>query len=75
MTTLYIREVPPSVAATLKERAAARGQSLSVYVAGELTRLASRPTNDELAARLRAKKRGDGPTTDDILAALEAGRR
>lgn len=75
MTTLYIREVPPAVAATLKERAAARGQSLSAYVAGELTRLASRPTNDELAARLRSKNRSDGPTTDEILAALEAGRR
>ncbi len=75
MTTLYIRDVPPSVAATLKERAAARGQSLSVYVADELTRLASRPTNYEIAARLRDKNRGDGPTADDILAALDAGRQ
>ncbi len=75
MATLYIREVPPAVAATLKERASARGQSLSVYVAGELTRLASRPTNEELASQLRTKNRSDGPTTDDILAALEAGRR
>ncbi len=75
MTTLYIREVPTAVAATLKERAAARGQSLSVYVAGELTRLASRPTNEEIAARLRTRDRSVGPTSDEILAALESGRR
>ena len=36
MTTLYIRDVPDDVAETLKQRAAARGQSLSAYVAAEL---------------------------------------
>ncbi len=75
MTTLYIREVPESVAQTLKERAAAHGMSLSSYVGAELARIAARPTNEEIAARLRARDRSTGPSTDEILAAVEAGRR
>ena len=75
MTTLYIREVPEAVAATLKERAAAQGKSLSSYVGAELARIAARPTNEEIAARLRARDRSKGPNTDEIVAAVEAGRR
>lgn len=75
MATLYIREVPEAVAETLKDRAAARGQSLSAYVAAELARIAARPTNEKIAARLRARDRSIGPSTEDILAAVEAGRR
>lgn len=75
MATLYIREVPEAVAETLKERAAAEGKSLSAYVAAELARLATRPTNAEMVARLRSKDRSQGPGTDDIVAALGAGRR
>jgi plasmid stability protein len=75
MTTLYIRDVPAEVAATLKERAAAAGMSLSAYVAGELARSAARPTNAEIVARLRALDRSAGPSTDEVLAAVQAGRR
>ncbi|WP_415153137.1 FitA-like ribbon-helix-helix domain-containing protein [Propionicimonas sp.] len=75
MATLYIREVPEGVAETLKERAAAQGKSLSAYVGAELARLASRPTNQEIAARLRARDRSTGPSTTEIVAAVEAGRR
>lgn len=75
MTTLYIREVPEAVAETLKERAAAHGQSLSAYVGAELAKIAARPTNEEIAGRLRAKDRSNGPTTDEIVAAVQAGRR
>ena len=75
MTTLYIREVPEAVAETLKERAAAQGKSLSAYVGAELARIAGRPTNEEIAARLRARDRSNGPTTEEIVAAVEAGRR
>ncbi len=73
--TLYIREVPESVAQTLKERAAAQGKSLSAYVGAELARIAARPTNEEVAARLRARDRSTGPSADEIVAAVEAGRR
>lgn len=75
MTTLYIRDVSDDVAATLKERAAAEGMSLSAYVAAELAKVAARPTNSQIVARLRARDRSAGPTSDDIAAALQAGRR
>lgn len=75
MTTLCIRDVSDEVARTLKARAAAEGMSLSAYVAGELTRLASRPTNDEIADRLRQRDRPGGPTARDVVEALGADRR
>lgn len=75
MTTLYIRDVSEDVAATLKERAAAQGMSLSAYVAGELAKIADRPTNEQIVARLRAKDRASGPSSEEIVAAVRAGRR
>lgn len=75
MATLYIRDVSDEVAATLKERAAAEGMSLSAYVASELTKIAARPTNQQIVARLRLRDRSSGPTSDDIVAAVQAGRR
>ena len=75
MTTLYIRDVSDDVAATLKERAAAEGMSLSAYVAAELAKIATPPTNEQIVARLRARDRSSGPSSDDIVAAVQAGRR
>lgn len=75
MKTLYIRDVPDDVADKLKERAAAEGRSLSAYVGAELTKIAARPTNAEIVARLRARDRATGPTTAEIVAALQTGRR
>ena len=75
VATLYVRDVPDDVAETLKERAAAEGASLSAYVAAELTKVAARPTNAEIAARLRTVDRSDGPTTDDIVAMVDSSRR
>ena len=75
MTTLYIRDILEDVAETLKERAAAEGKSLSAYVGAELTRIATRPTNAQVVARLRERDRSAGPTADEILEAVRAGRR
>jgi antitoxin FitA len=75
MTTLYIRDVSDDVAETLKERAAAEGKSLSAYVGAELTTIATRPTNAQVVARLRERDRSGGPTPDEILEAVQAGRR
>ena len=75
MTTLYIRDVSDEVAETLKERAAAEGKSLSAYVGAELTKIATRPTNAEVVARLRERDRSQGPSADEILEAVQAGRR
>ncbi len=55
---LQVKGVPEHVHRTLKARAALRGQTLSDYVRGELERVASRPSPDELMAMLD----GDGPT-------------
>ncbi len=75
MTTLYIRDVSDEVAETLKERAAAEGKSLSAYVGAELTKIAARPTNAQIVARLRNRDRSAGPTADEVLEAVQAGRR
>lgn len=56
-------------------RVAAEGKSLSAYVAGELSKLAARPTNVEIVAKLRSRDRSRGPTTDEIVAEVRAGRR
>ena len=60
---------------TLKERAAAEGKSLSAYVGAELTKIATRPTNAQVVARLRERDRSAGPAADEILEAVRAGRR
>jgi hypothetical protein len=75
MATLYIRDVPEDVAETLKERAAAEGQSLSVYVGAELAKIAARPTNAQIVARLKERDRSSGPTAEEIVAAVQAVRR
>jgi plasmid stability protein len=75
MTTLYIRDVSEEVAETLKQRAAAQGKSLSAYVGAELAKIAARPTNEEIVERLRARDRSNCPTTDEIVAAVQADRR
>ena len=75
MTTLYIRDVSDSVAETLKERAAAAGMSLSSYVANELSRIAERPTNAEIVQRLRSRNRSAGPSTSEIVEAVQNSRR
>jgi len=75
MTTLHIRDVSDDVAATLKERAAGEGKSLSAYVAAELAKIAARPTIEQIVARLTARDRSNGPTPDEIIAAVRAGRR
>ncbi len=75
MTTLYIRDVSEEVAETLKERAGAEGKSLSAYVGAELTKIAARPTNAQIAARLRERERSTGPSSQEIVQVLLAGRR
>lgn len=75
MATLYIRDVSDDVTEALKQRAAAAGMSLSAFVGGELAKLASRPTNAEVAARLRGRDRSGGPTSADIVAAVRFDRR
>lgn len=75
MATLYIRDVPDNVAAILRDRAAAVGMSLSAYAAEQLSQVAATPSNAEIIERLRRRDRSEGPTTDEILVALNETRR
>lgn len=54
-TMVQIRNVPADVHRVLRTRAAQEGLSLSDYVLREVTRLARRPTAQELVARIRAR--------------------
>jgi antitoxin FitA len=57
MPNVLVRDVPDDVHSRLQHRADERGQSLQQYLAGELRRLAERPTIDEVLARI-ARHRG-----------------
>lgn len=74
MGMIQIRDVPEDVHRTLKARAAAQGTSLSGYILREVTRVARTPTPEELDERIRSRGGAD-VTTNEILAARDAGRR
>ncbi|HET7045511.1 MAG TPA: hypothetical protein VFI37_11730 [Gaiellaceae bacterium] len=74
MGLIQVRDVPDDVHRTLKARAAAEGTSLSEYVLREVIRAARTPTPEELDERIRLRGSA-GVTTEDILAARDAGRR
>jgi antitoxin FitA len=57
MPNVLVRDLPDEVHAALQRRAEGRGQSLQQYLAAELTRLAERPSADELFDRV-AQRRG-----------------
>jgi hypothetical protein len=59
MPNVLVRDVPENVHAQLQARADQRGQSLQQYLAGELRRLAERPSMDEILARIAARKGGE----------------
>lgn len=53
---LQVRNVPDDLHRTLKARAALAGMSLSEYLLRELTRLAERPTREEMRRRLERRE-------------------
>jgi antitoxin FitA len=55
MAHIQIRNVPPAVHRTMKERAAKAGMSLQEYLLAEVTESASRPTIEELSERIRRR--------------------
>lgn len=55
---ILVRDLPEDVHSALQNRAQQRGQSLQQYLTSELTRLAQRPTPDELWARVSARRGG-----------------
>jgi hypothetical protein len=58
MPNVLVRNVPEDVHAALQLRAERQGQSLQQYLAGELTRLAERPTLNEVLDRIERRSGG-----------------
>ena len=58
MANLLVRDVPDEVHAALQRRAEQRGQSLQQYLAGELRRLAERPSLEEVLDRIERHRGG-----------------
>ena len=58
MPNVLIRDVPDDVHVSLQRRAQRQGQSLQRYLAGELKRLAERPTRDEVLDRIGGRRGG-----------------
>jgi antitoxin FitA len=65
---IQIRNVPPDVHRTMKDRAHKAGMSLSEYLLGEIVSLSKIPTPEELAERLRRLPPVRlGTTPDDMI--------
>jgi hypothetical protein len=55
---VLVRDIPEDVHAALQRRAELRGQSLQQYLAGELRRLAERPSIEEVLDRIDRHRGG-----------------
>ncbi len=76
MPNVLVRDVPEEIHEVLQHRAEHRGQSLQQYLAGELKRLAEKPSIDEVLDRIdrhRGGRVGLAQAAEDI--ADERGRR
>jgi antitoxin FitA len=58
MPNLLVRDVPEDIHAKLQHRAERNGQSLQQFLAGELRRIAERPSVDELLNRIDRRRGG-----------------
>lgn len=73
MPNVLVRDLPDEIHATLQNRAERHGQSLQQYLTSELTRLASRPTPEELFGRV-SRRRGGKVGLAQAVEDLEAER-
>jgi plasmid stability protein len=58
MSNVLVRDIPEDIHAALQRRAERRGQSLQQYLAGELRRLAERPSLEEVLDRIDRREGG-----------------
>jgi hypothetical protein len=58
MPNVLVRDIPEEIHAALQRRAELRGQSLQQYLAGELRRLAERPSIEEVLDRIDRRRGG-----------------
>ena len=70
---LQVRDVPEHVVVRLRERAAARGISLSAYVRALLADDAAQQTLDEAITRIGTRTPVE--VSDEILGVIREGRR
>ncbi|MHB1431766.1 MAG: FitA-like ribbon-helix-helix domain-containing protein [Streptosporangiaceae bacterium] len=74
MPNLLVRDVPDEIHAALQRRAERRGQSLQQFLAGELRRLAERPSVEEVLDRIERRSGGRvglRQAADDLAAERE----
>lgn len=70
MPNVLVRDLPEPVHAALQRRAERRGQSLQQYLAGELKRLAEKPSLDEVLDRIERRRGGRvglGQAVEDLM--------
>jgi plasmid stability protein len=58
MTNLLVRDLPDDVHVALQRQARRQGQSLQKYMTHELTRIARRPSLDEVLDRIERRAGG-----------------
>ncbi|HCB03085.1 MAG TPA: hypothetical protein PLZ93_10835 [Nocardioides sp.] len=75
MVAIQIRDVPDDVRDKLAAQAKAKGQSLQAYLLEMVTAATRGPSNQELYERLWASGGGVDLSTEDVLEAIDAGRR
>ena len=73
MPSVLVRNIPTDVHAALRRNAEAQGKSLQQYLAAELTRLANKPTLDEVLDRIE-RRRGGKVGLTEAVADLEEER-
>lgn len=77
MPTIQVRDVPQDAYDETVKRAKASGQSLQQYMRSMLVSSAAKPSKAEALKTVETylQKYGSGVTTDDILEAIDNGRR
>jgi antitoxin FitA len=70
---IQVRNVPDRLHRVLTRRARSRGQTLTAYIEDILEREASRPTAEELEARIRSREPVD-VTTEEIVRGIREDR-
>jgi plasmid stability protein len=76
MPNVLVREIPDDVHAALQRRAERRGQSLQQYLAGELKRLAEKPSLEDVLDALETHTGGAvgfAQAAEDLAAERSAG--
>ncbi len=67
MPIVQVRDVPEATYARLRERAAAKDQSLSEFLRAELETLAGRPTLEEMLERIGSREPVEGVSAAELI--------